>query len=170
MIPSALSARRRRAAAAFFTALSLATLPAIAAHAQSASDESVARNFVQAAQSQDRQTALALLDPAVSIEFPVNEPVSGHASAQGPAFVIGYFDGLFDGRRYALDSTAVSQTAEGGEVRFIAHDVASHALYGLDVEVRHQHIVKLKLDVTPARASAPSAPVRDNDTLASAAF
>ena len=121
----------------------LALLSSQAWAATPVSDEAVARGFVEAAKAQDHKAVLALLDPAVQIDTPQSSETQ-----QGRAFVIGYFDGLFDGRHtYQLDSTTVSQT---GDVRFTAHALDSRDRYGLDVQVRGQRVVRLKLSVTPA--------------------
>ena len=151
--PPASPTRFLRPAATLAAALglALACVQGAAARTEPASDEAVAQSFVAAAKAQDRQTALNLLDQSVSIEFPVAASMDEHGRAEGRAFVIGYFDGLFDGRRqFQLDSTAVAAGAGGGDVRFLAHDVVSHEAYGLEVEVRHQLIVSLKVNMVPA--------------------
>ena len=115
----------------------------IAAQAQPVQPtDAVARTFMTAARSQDRQAALQLLDEKVSIQFP-GQSIQGHG--EGQPFVIGYLDGLFYGQRgVSLDGGA---TAKGGVMRFLGHDADFRETYAIDVEVKNQHVVRVTVNL-----------------------
>ena len=111
--------------------------------------ETVAGAFMAAAQAQDRQTVLRLLDESVSIQFPIRTTGQGHG--EGQPFVIGYLDGLFDaGRGLSLDSAAAS----GDSVRFLAHEDRSQDRYAIDVKIRDHQVVKVTVNLQDRPASA----------------
>ncbi len=125
-------------------AVALAALAlSVPAFAQDAArpDANVAGAFMAAAQAQDRQTTLQLLDEQVSIQFPGRAAASqGHG--EGQPFVIGYFDGLFYGQRaVSLDN---GFAPKGEVVRFHAHD--AHDRYAIDVEVKGNRVVRLTVN------------------------
>ena len=130
-------------ARAALTAAALAILP-LAAHAQPT--DAVAKTFIAAAQSQDRQAALQLLDKRVSIQFPGDAALAGHG--EGQPFVIGYLDGLFYGQRgVSLDGGGAPK---GGVVRFLGHDADFRETYAIDVEVKNQHVVRVTVNLQKA--------------------
>ncbi|MDB5461090.1 MAG: hypothetical protein JWO72_2831 [Caulobacteraceae bacterium] len=133
-------------ARATLVAAALTALPLSAAQAQApAPGEAVARTFIAAAQAQDRQAALQLLDKKVSISFPGQSPQTGHG--EGQPFVIGYLDGLFYGQRaVSLDGGGA---AREGAVRFLAHDTRLHDRYVIDVEVKNNHVVRVAVNLEP---------------------
>ncbi len=134
---------RLPAFAAVLAAASLAALPALAQNPQP--PETVAGAFMAAAQAQDRQAVLQLLDKQVSIRFPGQGSSLG--SGQGQPFVIGYLDGLFYGERaVSLDSGSAPRA---GAIRFMAHDAQSHDRYAIDVEVRNARVVRVTVNVEP---------------------
>ena len=126
-------------AAVALAALAL-SVPAFAQEEAAAPDATVAGAFMAAAQAQDRQTTLQLLDERVSIQFPARAAGQGHG--EGQPFVIGYFDGLFYGRRaVSLDN---GFAPKGEVVRFHAHD--AHHRYAIDVEVKDNRVVRLTVN------------------------
>jgi hypothetical protein len=131
--------------------LSVALWGATFANAQTAPvpAETVARTFMAATQSQDRQAALKLLDERVSISFADQAAQGGHG--EGQPFVIGYLDGLFYGQRaVSVEGGADAQGAmlKGATVRFMAHD-ARHDHYAIDVEVKNARVVRVTVRQQP---------------------
>jgi opacity protein-like surface antigen len=145
---------RANLATAALAAAVLSTAPLAAAHAQPVADgapaETVARTFIAAAQSQDRQAALKLLDKKVSISF-TGESLTGQAAqpghGEGQPFVIGYLDGLFYGQRAV--SVEDGGAARGATVRFMAHDARFHDHYAIDVEVKDAHVIRVTVHLEP---------------------
>jgi hypothetical protein len=144
ILPVAIRAFRAAAVAVLLTSTSAGL--ASAQTAKPAPGEEVARTFIAAAQAQDRQAALQLLDKKVSIQFP-GQASDGHGQGQGQPFVIGYLDGLFYGERgVSLDGGGAAR--EGG-VRFTAHDASQHDRYVIEVEVKNSRVVRVKVNLEP---------------------
>ena len=136
---------RTLSSVAVLAAAATLLLPASGAFAQTSGkpSETVAGAFMAAAQAQDRQTVLRLLDESVSIQFPIRTTGQGHG--EGQPFVIGYLDGLFYGQRaVSLDGDAGPRD---GAVRFLAHDMQSHDRYAIDIEVRGEHVVRVTVNL-----------------------
>jgi hypothetical protein len=132
-------------------AIALAASAAVAAPSfaqtvsQAAMPETVAGAFIAAAQAQDRQAVMQLLDEKVSIRFPARAQGEGHG--EGQPFVIGYLDGLFYGQRaVSLDGGSAPRD---GAIRFMAHDARSHDRYAIDIEVRNAHVVRVTVNREP---------------------
>lgn len=104
--------------------------------------ESVAGAFIAAAQAQDRQAILKLLDERVSIQFPSQDAREGRG--EGQPFVIGYLDGLFYGQRAVSLDGAAGPT--GPAMRFLAHDAQSQTRYAIDIEVKGQRVVHVTVE------------------------